>query len=153
VTEYAPGWYPDPSGSNDQRWFDGVQWTSATAPSQPPVTVPAEAQQFWTAPPAWVAQPQQPGLQPGSPSWGNDLSRHSAQGQPAGLLARNRYTAITAGIAAVYLLLAISAHVAVIGFLPVLMSARAFRAKEPLALASAVIAGISVIIALALLTR
>lgn len=32
----AAGWYPDPSGSGDQRWWDGSQWTAHRQPSPPP---------------------------------------------------------------------------------------------------------------------
>jgi hypothetical protein len=28
----APGWYPDPSGANTQRYFDGTKWTDQLAP-------------------------------------------------------------------------------------------------------------------------
>jgi len=28
----APGWYPDPSGAPNQRYFDGNQWTEQQAP-------------------------------------------------------------------------------------------------------------------------
>ena len=27
-----PGWYPDPSGGQYMRWFDGRQWMAQTAP-------------------------------------------------------------------------------------------------------------------------
>jgi hypothetical protein len=34
----APGWYPDPSGTGMQRYWDGTEWTMHHAPvvSQPP---------------------------------------------------------------------------------------------------------------------
>ncbi|GAB3216998.1 DUF4352 domain-containing protein [Mycolicibacterium hippocampi] len=35
----APGWYPDPAGSGQQRYFDGNDWTgqyAPPAPGQPP---------------------------------------------------------------------------------------------------------------------
>ena len=31
-----PGWYPDPSGSVQQRWFDGERWTEHVAPYNQP---------------------------------------------------------------------------------------------------------------------
>ncbi|WP_141215352.1 MULTISPECIES: DUF2510 domain-containing protein [unclassified Rhodococcus (in: high G+C Gram-positive bacteria)] len=36
-----PGWYPDPGSPGQSRWFDGVRWTDATAPTGP---VPPSAQ-------------------------------------------------------------------------------------------------------------
>ena len=40
-----PGWYPDPAGSPDQRYFDGVGWTDhyhppRAASTNPPVAAP-----------------------------------------------------------------------------------------------------------------
>lgn len=29
-TNPAPGWYPDPSGAPQSRWWDGIQWHTAT---------------------------------------------------------------------------------------------------------------------------
>lgn len=40
----APGWYPDPSGTNTQRYFDGQRWTEHLAPSpdaRGPIVSPA----------------------------------------------------------------------------------------------------------------
>lgn len=39
----APGWYPDPFGAAQQRWWDGATWTSQIHPA-----APADA---WGAPP------------------------------------------------------------------------------------------------------
>ncbi|MCW2525026.1 MAG: hypothetical protein JWO63_3361, partial [Frankiales bacterium] len=115
---------------------------------------PADSPQFWTAPPAWSAQPSpQPQAPQPNQQWDDLMSRHAAPPPSTSLLTRNRYTAITAGIAALYLVLAVAAHIALIGILPVVMSRRAFRAKEPLAIASAVIAGICLVLALASLIR
>lgn len=37
----VPGWYPDPGSPVQFRWFDGVRWTDATAPTG---VVPPSAQ-------------------------------------------------------------------------------------------------------------
>lgn len=44
----APGWYPDPWGTDDERWFDGSAWARATRPPgglavPPEVDGPADA--------------------------------------------------------------------------------------------------------------
>jgi hypothetical protein len=36
-----PGWYPDPAGSGQQRYFDGTTWTENYAPGAPPAAAPA----------------------------------------------------------------------------------------------------------------
>jgi uncharacterized RDD family membrane protein YckC len=51
-----PGWYPDPSGSGMQRYFDGNTWTAHTAPMTPPT-------------PAWGPRPWK-GARYGRPEYG-----------------------------------------------------------------------------------
>ena len=41
VATAAAGWYPDPSGSPTQRYFDGTYWTEHTTPAPAPsIAVP-----------------------------------------------------------------------------------------------------------------
>ena len=35
MTNPAPGWYPEASGSQVLRWWDGTQWTQQTQAAQP----------------------------------------------------------------------------------------------------------------------
>jgi ribonuclease E len=43
-----PGWYPDPLGADQQRWWDGVRWTASLRPVPPD---PAAAEVTTTLPP------------------------------------------------------------------------------------------------------
>jgi len=54
-----PGWYPDPSGSGLQRYFDGNAWTAHTAPVTPPTP-------SWSAPTWKGARYGRPQYGPGS---------------------------------------------------------------------------------------
>jgi hypothetical protein len=38
-TGAPPGWYPDPAGSNGQRYWDGTTWTGHLSPTPPPSSV------------------------------------------------------------------------------------------------------------------
>lgn len=35
MSHAPPGWYPDPDDRTHRRWWDGIQWTSRTAPGEP----------------------------------------------------------------------------------------------------------------------
>lgn len=61
---------------------------------------------------------------------------------------RNRYSLLVVAFAALYVLLALTVHVAVLGIVPALMAARAVRAQEPLAWGAVVVAVGSVVLAI-----
>jgi hypothetical protein len=71
-TEYAPpGWFPDPTGLQDQRWWDGRQWGHQTRPQ--PETGQASPPLF---------PPQAYGQQPPQPSFTSDPQHGASPGQP-----------------------------------------------------------------------
>ncbi|MGP3911026.1 DUF2510 domain-containing protein [Nonomuraea sp. 10N515B] len=83
MTSQTPaGWYPDPYGEPQLRWWDGNQWTDATH-AQEPASGPQQPQpQAASGPqqqsrPDWSATPANPTLQYGQPTFGQ-----SAYGQP-----------------------------------------------------------------------
>lgn len=39
TTRLPAGWYPDPDGGNQRRWWDGREWTQYTAEFQRPSSV------------------------------------------------------------------------------------------------------------------
>jgi hypothetical protein len=69
-TQITPGWYPDPAGEADQRWWDGRQWTERTQEgavadldatrARPPVDAPVAATSSAPAQRAPVAWPGMP---------------------------------------------------------------------------------------------
>ncbi|MFT4219509.1 MAG: DUF805 domain-containing protein [Microbacterium sp.] len=61
------GWYPDPSGTPGERWWDGVQWTASTRAASASPTYPPSA---YATPPAYAVEPYSPAgtAQPYAPS-------------------------------------------------------------------------------------
>lgn len=71
-TYIQPGWYPDPSGAPQQRWWDGTQWSQATQPNPAPAWqgMPVASPQVATTPysydsPAYV---DGSGINPNTPA-------------------------------------------------------------------------------------
>lgn len=44
MSEPAEGWYADPSGANQLRWWDGHAWTDYVEPYEAPVPPPQDAE-------------------------------------------------------------------------------------------------------------
>lgn len=132
MTQAVAGWYPDPAGGPLSRWWDGSQWTQATMPA--PVYAAAGYAPSGYAPHGYgPAAASHPAYRPVLPA-----NRTFWQA--------NRYTCLAIGFAVGYALLALFAHLVVLGIVPVLMSVRAFRASERYAVASAVAAGLAVVL-------
>ncbi|SDO46756.1 Protein of unknown function [Nakamurella panacisegetis] len=154
MTAPVAGWYADPNGSTDLRFWDGAAWTPSTQPA------PAAQSPYPNPGQPYPAQPYVGQPYPGQP----DLGRYAGQpypGQPypaqptrlsapaAGLLARSRFTLITIAVCIVYYIIERSAHIVFFGVLPVVMTARSFQAKEPYAIIGAAIAAVTIVNAFA----
>ena len=138
------GWYPDPAGSGGLRWWNGVAWSDQVQPAAQPVAQPGAAGQQWGTDQHWGAgqqwgagQPWTPGA-PGAPA--QQWAGQQAKQAPVGIAQRNRNSLIVAVIAVVYVVLAATVHIVVLGILPVLFGVRAVQAKEPLAWPAVVVA-------------
>jgi len=136
ATTAPPGWHPDPSNPTGAfRWWDGVAWTTHT--QQAPAAAPAAAP---------VPAPAQ--------SYGNPYGTATAPsgthypagfGGPANLsfAKQNSFSLIAIGVAAAYILIAMTAHIVLIGVIPIMVSIRAFKNRErlaPIALIAAILA-------------
>jgi hypothetical protein len=120
-----PGWHPDPAAPQAQmRWWDGARWTEHVQP---------RAQQA----PAY----QQ------APAFG-----YTTPAPNFGFTQQNKFSLITGAIVAAYVFIAVTTGIVFIGILPVLMSVRAIRRREPLGWLAVGAAILAVIIAFATLT-
>lgn len=76
MSDYAPGWYPDPTGRFAQRYYDGATWTDTVADAagvqaSDPVSVPppeAAPSTAPSAPPPSAPPPSAPPPSVGAPS-------------------------------------------------------------------------------------
>ncbi len=80
MTQTPAGWYPDPSNSAQQRYFDGTQWTQHVNPGAPQ-QAQAAGQAHGQAPQAQAA-PQPPQGQAQVPPQAQGQHAHQAQAVP-----------------------------------------------------------------------
>lgn len=65
TTGAQPGWYPDPTNPEIQRWFDGVNWTASVRPSSPgPSYPPPVGKAGEYSPPNWTSESYVDGAEP-----------------------------------------------------------------------------------------
>ncbi|MDE3204822.1 MAG: TPM domain-containing protein [Acidobacteriota bacterium] len=91
-------------------------------------------------------------LSSGRGGWGGGGWGGRGGGGGGGTLAgRNQASALAIGLAALYIVIALAAHVVFFGIVPVVTAVRAFRRREALAPLAAVAAGLSVVVAIAVI--
>jgi len=174
MTEVVAGWYPDPAGSALSRWWDGSHWTESTMapnsmsnqqpgwsqPVQQPGWPPTRTNTYQQASYGQTSSEQAPHQQApygqqtqyGQPQYNQQLPYGGGPANARSLWQTNRYTFITVGVAIAYALLGLTTHVVLIGIVPILFAVRAFRAQEKLAIFAAVVAGLSVVLTIILVT-
>jgi hypothetical protein len=156
-THIPAAWYPDPNDSAGLRWWDGQAWTTQTAAAQsaPVGDRSAPQQQPWAP-----MQPQEPARQqqsaPVQHQWAPWTPPHQAQPgaqRPTqSVWHRNSFALVSVGVVAIYLVLALTVGVVFFGILPVLLSIRSVRVREPLAPLAIAAAVVAVVIAVAVLS-
>ena len=137
-----PGWHPDPAAPHTHlRWWDGTTWTehvqaqshqvTPAYPSAPVATHTSYGHGQWEQQPAWgYANPT----------------------QNVTFAQRNRLSLITAAVVAGYIGVAMTVGIVFVGILPILLSVRAVKRREPLAPFAVGAAIVAVIVAVAALS-
>jgi hypothetical protein len=124
------GWHPDPEyPAHLMRWWDGSQWTQHTQLLLQRPMQPAAPQPY--------AQPR------AGVGVGVGVGRYAT---PT-MWQRNKTSATVLVVVAVYLVLAATTGIVLLGIMPVMMSITAIRRREPLAVVAVIAAALAVIMA------
>ena len=146
--DVPPGWHPDPADpASSYRWWDGTQWTEHTRQAGAATAggYTGAAGGYTGAPAAW----------PGD-GYANQPMQAPASAQSFGAQSfgrRNQGSLTAIGVAALYVLVAVSTHVVFFGIVPAAAAVRAFKRREPLAPVAAVAAVIAIVVAFTALTH
>lgn len=81
-----PGWYRDPTGLGDGRYWDGMAWTDAVSRAGQTITAPIDPQQA-ALPPVPGSEMQTPAVAPSAPAVTVNASNRSPVGAIVGILA------------------------------------------------------------------
>ena len=133
TTSAAPaGWHPDPANpSGAVRWWNGISWTDHVQPAAAPAPTPMAAGQ------APVPYANYENFAP------NYAANYAARQIPRTFMQRNSLSLTAMAVVAVYVVIALSTRVVLLGIFPVLLSVRAIGRREalaPFAVAAAILA-------------
>ena len=148
ATDIPAGWHPDPANpAGSLRWWDGTQWTDHTQPPVPisaPTAPVAPAGQYWGGNTPTYGGPVPTSYGGRGPSFGGSPAAGS-------MWQRNQGSLTAIGVAAVYVLIAVTTHFVLFGIVPAMAAFRAVKRKEPLAALAVVAAAIAIIVAISAL--
>ncbi len=134
------------------RWWDGTRWTSDVRPIPGPPPGPyrgapgpnggrlgPENGQFGSSggtPPGWYGPT-------GPPQW---------SGTQVSFARRNQRSLTAAGVATLYIVVAVASHLVFFGILPLILSIRAWQARETLAPLAIVVTVVAILVSVIALT-
>jgi Protein of unknown function (DUF2510) len=143
-TETPPGWHPDPADpSSSMRWWDGARWTSDVRPVAPPPPSP------FAGPAGWSEIPGPAGAPPG---WYGPAGPPPWSGTEVSFARRNQRSLTAAGVAALYIIIAVTAHFVLFGIFPLILSIRAWQARETLAPLAIAVTAVALLVGIVGLT-